>query len=89
MGTFSAFWRVRFFNLVRGLKVANEVLLSVIGILLTVTGFLTVFLLNAIWNSQKATEEKMVTVLSRLEKHELRLDHIDDEIDSIKKDRKS
>jgi hypothetical protein len=60
-------------------------IMVVLEVLLAITGFLSVFLLNAIWKSQEEATRALALVMSRLESHEVRITHCEGIVDRVER----
>jgi hypothetical protein len=60
-------------------------IMVILEVLLAITGFLSVFLLNAIWKSQEESTRALALVMSRLESHEVRITHCESIVDRVER----
>ena len=60
-------------------------IMVILEVLLAITGFLSVFLLNAIWKSQEGATRALALVMARLESHEVRITHCEGVVDRVER----
>ena len=66
------------------MQISQEIFLYIVGGLLTIIGFFATFLLNSIAKSQDRLNEKMSTLLSRIEVQEIEIIRNKDDIKEVK-----